>query len=257
MYVFDLGKNFAGFCRLKVAGQGRDRDQAALAERLNPDGTIYTTNLRARPRAPTPTSAGAAGSRSGEPRFTFHGFQYVEVDRAIPAQPTAGAITGMALTPHAPSPARSSGPTRCSTSSIATSTGPSAANFIDIPTDCPQRDERLGWTGDAQVYIRTATCNTDVAGVLHQVAGRPRRRPARGRPVSRMVAPRKVAGGDGGPGLGRRRHHLPWTIYEVYGDRSCWRTHYDAMMRYVEFWRRGAPRRTCFRPTSSTASATG
>ena len=129
------------------------------------------------------------------------------------------------------------------------------ANFIDIPTDCPQRDERMGWTGDAQVYIRTATLNTRRRSLLHQVARRSRRRPARGRPIP-LVAPCVVAGNDGGPAWADAGVICPWTIYEVYGDRRVLERHYEAMKRFIEFCRqRSTP--DLLPPRSIIALATG
>jgi alpha-L-rhamnosidase len=108
------------------------------------------------------------------------------------------------------------------------------ANFIDIPTDCPQRDERLGWMGDAQVYIRTATLNTDVQAFftkwLVDVDDGQR---ADGQ--FPKVAPVKVTDDDGGPAWADAGVICPWTIYEVYGDKQILARHYDAMVRFIEF----------------------
>ncbi|MCX7888000.1 MAG: DUF1080 domain-containing protein, partial [Verrucomicrobiae bacterium] len=108
------------------------------------------------------------------------------------------------------------------------------ANFIDIPTDCPQRDERLGWTGDAQIYIRTATLNCDVQAFFHKwlidLADAQR---ADGQ--FPMVAPLKVAGDDGGPAWADAGVICPWTIYEVYEDKRVLERHYDGMTRFIAF----------------------
>jgi alpha-L-rhamnosidase len=110
-------------------------------------------------------------------------------------------------------------------------------NFIDIPTDCPQRDERLGWTGDAQIYVRTATQICDVQAFytkwLVDLADAQR---ADGQ--FPMVAPLLVAGPDGGPAWADAGVVCPWTIYEVYGDTRVLAEHYDGMKRYVEFTRK-------------------
>jgi hypothetical protein len=111
------------------------------------------------------------------------------------------------------------------------------ANFIDIPTDCPQRDERLGWTGDAQIYVRTATLNCDVQAFFTKwlvdlcVDGQ------RADGQFPCVAPVKVAGPDGGPAWADAGVICPWTIYEVYGDRRVLEQHYAAMTRFIEFCR--------------------
>ena len=111
------------------------------------------------------------------------------------------------------------------------------ANFIDIPTDCPQRDERLGWTGDAQVYIRTATLNCDVQAFFTKwlVDLADGQRPDGQFP---MVAPVKVAGDDGGPAWADAGVICPWTIYQVYGDRRLLERQYPSMVKFVEFCRK-------------------
>ena len=111
------------------------------------------------------------------------------------------------------------------------------ANFIDIPTDCPQRDERLGWTGDAQVYIRTATLNCDVQAfftkwLVDLTDGQ------RADGQFPMVAPVKVAGDDGGPAWADAGVICPWTIYQVYGDRRLLERQYPSMVKFVEFCRK-------------------
>ena len=108
------------------------------------------------------------------------------------------------------------------------------ANFIDIPTDCPQRDERLGWTGDAQVYIRTATLNCDVQAFFNKwLVDLTDGQRADGQ--FPMVAPVKVAGDDGGPAWADAGVICPWTIYQVYGDRRVLERHYPSMVRFIDF----------------------
>ena len=108
------------------------------------------------------------------------------------------------------------------------------ANFIDIPTDCPQRDERLGWTGDAQVYCRTATLNADVQAFFTKwLVDLDDAQRADGQ--FPMVAPLKVAGDDGGPAWADAGVICPWTMYQVYGDRRLLEKHYPAMTRFIGF----------------------
>jgi alpha-L-rhamnosidase len=107
-------------------------------------------------------------------------------------------------------------------------------NFIDIPTDCPQRDERLGWTGDAQVYIRTAAMNTDVHAFftkwLQDLADA-----QRNDGQFPMVAPLKVAESDGGPAWADAGVICPWTAYQVYGDKQLLERQYPSMVKFIEF----------------------
>jgi alpha-L-rhamnosidase len=108
------------------------------------------------------------------------------------------------------------------------------ANFIDIPTDCPQRDERLGWMGDAQVYIVAATLHEDVQAFFTKwlVDVQDAQRADGQYPT---VAPLKVSGDDGGPAWADAGVICPWAIYEVYGDRRILERHYDSMARFIEF----------------------
>jgi alpha-L-rhamnosidase len=107
-------------------------------------------------------------------------------------------------------------------------------NFIDVPTDCPQRDERLGWTGDAQIYARTAAWNADVqaffAKWLVDLADAQR---ADGQLP--MVAPLKVAGDDGGPGWADAGVIVPWELYRAYGDRRLLARAWPMMERFLDF----------------------
>ncbi|MGB2824433.1 MAG: family 78 glycoside hydrolase catalytic domain, partial [Phycisphaerae bacterium] len=234
-FVFDLGRNFAGVVRLKVAAARRGkRIVLRFAERLKPDGTIYTRNLRGARATDTYYCRGGR-EETWQPRFTFHGFQYVEVT-GYPGRPKKDAITGVALSSDTPVV----GGFECSDEAANRLYGnicwTQRANFIDIPTDCPQRDERLGWTGDAQVYMRTATCIADVAAFftkwlvdLDDAQG-----PAGEYPD---VAPRRVATGGGTAAWADAGIICPWTIHRVYGDERVLRRHYVAMARFIEYCR--------------------
>lgn len=231
-YVLDLGQNFAGVVRLKIEGERGQKITLRHAERLNPDGTVYTTNLRTA-RAQDTYICKGDGVEVWEPRFTFHGFQYVEIS-GLKHAPSLDTITGLPLASATPV----AGEFECSNPMLnklhSNIFWTQLANFIDIPTDCPQRDERLGWTGDAQVYVRTATLNCDVQAFftkwltdLEDGQREDGQFP--------MVAPVKVAGNDGGPAWADAGTICPWTIYEVYGDQRVLERHYDAMQRFIEF----------------------
>ncbi len=232
VWVADLGQNFAGVARLRVRGRPGQRIQLRFAERLNPDGTIYTENLRSA-RATDVYICRGEGVEEWTPRFTFHGFQYVEVT-GLDGRPPEDLIVGLALSSDTPRV----GEFECSDPALnrlwLNTLWTQFANFIDIPTDCPQRDERLGWTGDAQAYIRAACMNTDVQAFftkwLTDLADAQR---ADGQ--FPMVAPLRVAGDDGGPAWADAGVICPWTIWEVYGDRDLLERHYDNMKRFVEF----------------------
>ncbi len=236
VYVLDLGQNFAGVARLKVRGSAGQKITLRFAERLNPDGTVYTTNLRSAHATDTYICKGA-GYEFWEPRFTFHGFQYIEVT-GLTYKPSSDTVVGVALSSDTPM----AGEFTCSDPMLnrlhRNIYWTQRANFIDIPTDCPQRDERLGWTGDAQVYVRTATLNTDVQAFFTKWLVDLDEDGQRADGQFPCVAPVKVAGDDGGPAWADAGVICPWTIYSVYADRRELERHYPAMTRFIEFCRK-------------------
>lgn len=232
VYVFDMGQNFAGVVKLTAKEGAGQKIQLRFAERLNPDGTIYTTNLRAARATDTYICKGD-GVETWQPYFTFHGFQYVELT-GVSKKPTLDAVEGLAMSSDTPMAGRF----QCSDPMVnkiySNSKWTQLMNFIDVPTDCPQRDERLGWTGDAQVYINTACYITDVHAFftkwLTDLSDGQR---ADGQYP--CVAPLKVADGDGGPAWADAGVICPWTIYKMYGDKRVLETHYDGMKRFIAF----------------------
>jgi alpha-L-rhamnosidase len=232
VFVLDLGQNFAGVPRLKVSGKPGQKITLRFAERLNPDGTIYTVNLRSARATDTYICKGQ-GTEVWQPRFTFHGFQYIEVT-GLRGKPSKDTVIGVALSSDTPVV----GAFTCSDPMLNQLHNniywTQRANFIDIPTDCPQRDERMGWTGDAQVYIRTATLNTDVEAFFTKwLVDLDDGQRADGQ--FPCVAPCVVAGNDGGPAWADAGVICPWTIYEAYGDRRALERHYGAMKRFINF----------------------
>lgn len=232
VYVFDLGQNFAGIARLRVKGPRGTAVQLRFAEVLNPDGTIYTTNLRSARATDTYILKGE-GEEVWQPHFTFHGFRYVEVT-GYPGEPSLDALTGLAINSDIPLV----GSFRCSSDMVnqlySNIVWTQRANFISVPTDCPQRDERLGWTGDAQVFIRAATYNADVAAFFTKwlVDLEDAQGPEGDFPD---VAPRVVATGGGTAAWADAGVICPWTIYWVYHDRRVLEEHFDAMERWVAY----------------------
>jgi alpha-L-rhamnosidase len=232
-YVYNMGTNFAGFVRLRVAKAEPGRKIVLrFAERLNPDGTLYTTNLRGARATDTYICKGK-GTETWQPRFTFHGFQYVEVT-GYPGKPDLNTILGVELTSATPVV----GSFECSDAMANTLyhniCQTQRANFIDIPTDCPQRDERLGWMGDAQIYVRTATYNTDVSAFFTKWLVDVEDAQLENGAFS-DVSPRKVAIGGGTAAWGDAGVICPWTIYKVYGDTRVLSEHYDAMQKWIEY----------------------
>jgi len=237
VYVFDMGQNFAGWVRLQIRAKAGTRIRLRFAEMLNPDGTIYTTNLREARATDTYITAGK-GLEIWEPRFTYHGFRYVELT-GCPTRPKLDAITGVVVHSNTPRV----GYFECSHPMVNqlyhNIVWGQRSNFIEVPTDCPQRDERLGWTGDAQIFIRTATYNMDVAAFFTKwlVDLEDAQTPEGAFPD---VAPHKVAMGSGVPAWGDAGVICPWTIWQVYGDLHVLRKHYDSMTKWIAYLKKNS-----------------
>ena len=231
-FIFDLGQNMVGWARLKVKGHAGDSVKLRFAEMLNPNGTIYTTNLRSAKATDIYTLRGGS-TEVYEPTFTFHGFRYVDVE-GYPGKPGKDAITGVVVGSNN---ARV-GDFSCSSplvNQLAHNIFWGArGNYLEAPTDCPQRDERLGWMGDAQIFVRTATFNNDIAAFMTKWTRdmEDAQSPAGG---YSDVSPRVVDNGDGAPAWGDAGVIVPWTIYEAYGDKRILARHYQSMARWIDY----------------------
>ena len=233
VWVYDLGQNMVGVVRLNVSAPAGTKVTLRHAEMLNPDGTIYTTNLRGAPSVDHYICKGS-GAEMWQPRFTFHGFRYVEIT-GLTAAPGKDAVTGIVIGSDTPR----TGEFSCSDPRLnqlqSNIQWGQRGNYISVPTDCPQRDERLGWMGDAEVFIRTATYNADVAAFFtkwlvdvddgQNVAG-----------SFGDVSPNTM-GVNGVPAWGDAGVICPWTIYEAYGDKRILEKHLPAMIKWVEYLR--------------------
>lgn len=233
-YIFDLGQNMVGRVRFKGTAPAGTTVTFRFAEVLNPDGTLYTDNLRTARVTDYYTFKGD-GEEVWEPKFTFHGFRYVEVT-GYPGPVSRDTITGVVL--H--SEMRPTGHFECSDPLLnqlqSNIVWGQKGNFLDIPTDCPQRDERLGWTGDIQVFARTAAFNMEVAGFLARwlqdvvyAQGEQGNVP----PVVPTVELEFTE--DGGPAWADAVVIAPWTVYLCYGDQRILEENYPAMNKFMQF----------------------
>ncbi len=233
IWIFDLGQNMVGRVRLRITGPAGTTVKLRFAEVLNPDGTLYTENLRS-VRATDAYTLRGEGEEVWEPRFTFHGFRYVEVS-GLPKDVTltADAITGVVM--HSDMP--TTGTFECSDERVnqlqRNIVWGQRGNFLDVPTDCPQRDERLGWTGDAQVFIRTASWNMQVAGFFRKWLCDLTDCQSESGAYPATAPVTFGAGGDGGPGWADAGVICPWTLYLAYGDTRILREQYPGMRRYM------------------------
>jgi len=232
--IIDFGQNFSGRVRLTVRGSRGQTIKLRFAEVLNPDGTLYTENLRAA-RVTDYYTCKSSEEEVWEPRFTFHGFRYVEISGIKKGQ--SFQILGVVL--HSDMPV--TGRFRCSHPLLnqlqQNIVWGQKSNFLDVPTDCPQRDERLGWTGDAQVFIRTACFNMNVRGFFHKWMQdlRDAQRPNGAVPAIAPDCDSVQNIEEGGPAWADATIICPWTIYLCYGDVQILADHYDSMKRFLEF----------------------
>jgi alpha-L-rhamnosidase len=200
-------------------------------EVLNPNGTLYTSNLRGANATDVYYLRGD-GLETLEPFFTFHGFRYVEVT-GLDAKPGLDAVTGVVV--H--SPMERTGEFECSSPlvnqlfrNIAWS---QRDNFLEVPTDCPQRDERAGWSGDAQFFVGTAAYNADVAAFFTRwlttlVHDSQLPSGAIANVAPKFGSPWASAGWGGDAAI-----RCVYTIYRVYGDTRIVERNYDALARYL------------------------
>jgi alpha-L-rhamnosidase len=239
-YIFDLGQNITGVPRLTIQGPAGTTIRLRHAEVLNPDGTLYTDNLRAAKQTDHYTLSGQ-GIEVYQPHFTFHGFRYVELT-GLPADISINldTITGIVLHSDMAQTGTFETDNELVNKLQQNIVWGQRGNFLDVPTDCPQRDERLGWLGDAQIFARTAAHNMDVAGFFAkwmadvEIAQRPSG-------AFPFLAPDVLArdpGSEhlyGAAGWSDAGVIVPWTVYQVYADKKILSRHYEAMCRWMEF----------------------
>jgi alpha-L-rhamnosidase len=232
-WIFNLGQNFAGNIRLKVKAEAGEKFVLRFAEMLHPDGRIMTENLRAARATDTYIAKGDPNGETWSPRFTFHGFQYVEVT-GFDKQPPLDAITGLVM--HSDTPLSSG--LECSDPVVnkiyQNAVWTQRANWIELPTDCPQRDERLGWTGDAQIYAASAAIHADVAAFFRKWL-RELEESVTKEGYYPSYAPYPF-------GHGKAIHGTAWSdagvivphaLWMATGDKSFFTDHWPAMTRYM------------------------
>lgn len=230
--IYDLGQNIAGRVRITVRGQSGSYFQLRHAEMLDAQGNVYTENLRT---ARSTDSYVCRGNEveTWEPRFTFHGFRYVEITSSD-TQAEVLKVEGIVL--HTEMEA--TGHFECSNPLLnqlfQNIKWGMKGNFLEVPTDCPQRDERQGWTGDAQVFIPTACFLHDVRGFFGKWA----LDLADGQGPNGEItawAPHVNTNHDSGPAWSDAAIICPWEIYRHYGDRQILEQNYPTMQRFLEF----------------------
>lgn len=238
VYVFDLGQNMVGWARLKVRGEAGTRVTMRFAEILKPDGNIYRDNLRAAKATDTYILSGK-DEETFEPHFTYHGFRYVEVT-GYPGKPDLSAITGIVFHNNLPETGKLETSSNLVDRIWENVLWGQRGNLMSVPTDCPQRDERLGWMADAQIFWQTASYNMDMDAFtnkwMHDVVDAQSEAGA-----FSDVSPRVVDDRDGAPAWGDAGVIVPWTTWQQYGDLGVVRDNWDAMKKWLEYIHRANP----------------
>lgn len=239
-YVLDFGQNFSGWVRIRARGAPGTTITAKFAELLNPDGTADLSNLRLAAATDSFTLAGT-GEEVFEPHFTYHGFRYVEI-AGYPGVPTADDIEGVVV--H--SACRETGSMTFHDAPLLQTIWQNAlwsqrSNFFAVPTDCPQRDERMGWMGDIQVFLDAAAFNMEVDGFIRRflLEARAAQRPDGGYPIvvpQPLSFPDVVTAGWSEAGI-----TLPWQLWQRYGDTAVIDENWQAMEAWMAFLARGNP----------------
>lgn len=235
LLVADMGQNMVGWVRLNVKGKRGTTITIRHAEVLDKDGNFYTDNLRKAKATMTYTLKGE-GVEVYEPRFTFFGFRYISIEGIdLKSENITGIVVHSNMEP--------TGTFECSDALINqlqhNIQWGQKGNFVDVPTDCPQRDERLGWTGDAQAFIRTAAYNFDVAPFftkwLKDVAADQRKDGSVPNVVPDVLNPLNSPTAGNSAGWGDVAVIAPWTIYLTYGDTQLLQNQYPSMKAWVDY----------------------
>jgi alpha-L-rhamnosidase len=238
--IYDLGQNMVGRVRFRGSAPTGTTVSIRHAEMLDAKGALYTANLRSA-RATDYYTFKGEGEEVWEPRFTFHGFRYVEI-AGYSGEFKRDTVTGIVL--H--SDMAVTGSFECSDPLINqlqhNIVWGQKGNFVDVPTDCPQRDERLGWTGDIQVFAQTAALNMDVAGFLAKWL-RDVGDAQSGRGEIPAVVPNKPPlMADSGPAWSDAAVIVPWTLYQAYGDSRMLSDSYATMSRFMDYLQEVSPK---------------
>jgi alpha-L-rhamnosidase len=235
--IIDFGQNLTGWIRLSVDGTGGEAVRLRHGEALDADGHLYVDNLRSARQTDELWTSG--GPEVFEPHFTWHGFRYVEVT-GYPGQLTPGDVSAHVV--H--SDVGVTGTFECgdpvTNRLVANIDWGLRGNFVSVPTDCPQRDERLGWLGDAQIFAPTSAYFRDVLAFFDKWLDdvMDAQMPSG---AFADIAPRLGRQWCGAPGWGDAGVIVPWTLYKMYGALQPAARCYDAMSRWMAFLSLGNP----------------
>jgi alpha-L-rhamnosidase len=233
VFVYDFGQNFSGIESVTITGSEGTDVRLRFAEVLNPDGTIYADNLRTAKATDHFVLVGALLGEGFTPQFTFHGFRYAELT-GLPTAPDKDAVTAKVIHTDAPFTAKLETGSAMINQLWSNILWGQRSNFVGVPTDCPQRDERLGWMGDAQVFWRAASYNMDLAAFSRKFAADMRGTQA-GQPFYGIYSPGTVTPFAGAAAAWSDAGVIvPWTSWLQTGDTSIIEQNWAAMTRYLD-----------------------
>jgi alpha-L-rhamnosidase len=235
--VIDFGQNLVGWVQMKVSGNLGDKITLSHAEVIDKAGNFYTENLRTAKSQDVYILKGG-GEETFEPQFTWQGFRYIKVE-GYPGDLKPENFTAIALY----SDMQPTGTFSCSNALINqlqhNIQWGQKGNFLDIPTDCPQRDERLGWTGDAQVFSRTASFNMNVNNFfskwLKDVAADQYASGSVPFVIPNVIGGKEATGPGASTGWADVATIIPWNMYLAYGDKRILEDQYNSMKAWVDY----------------------
>ncbi len=245
-YIVDFGQEFSGVERLHLSGPVGTDVQVRTGEVLNADGTLYTENLRTA-KSTDHFILNGSGSQTLQPEFTFHGFRYIELT-GLPAKPSLDQVQGVVFHTNAPFTVQLKTASPMLNKLWSNILWGQRSNFVGVPTDCPQRDERLGWTADAQVFWRAATFNMDLAAFSRKFSTDVRGTQlgsgegATASDIFGIYAPGiSSTSSQSGAGWSDAGVIIPWTSWIQTGDTKVVEQNWEAMTRYLDAIERTNP----------------
>jgi len=233
VFLVDLGQDMVGTEKILARGPSGQTIKLQFGEVLTPDGKFYRDNMRGAAQEDDFTLKGS-GDEVFEPSFTYHGFRYIQVSN-YPGKLHSEDISGVVFHTDAPFTMNFHTHNEIIDKLVTNILWGQRGNFMSVPTDCPQRDERLGWMGDAEVFWRTASYDMDLDsfsrkfGLDMRIAQTPDGE-------FTDISPRVLdTAGQGTPGWADAGIVIPWTAYSQYGDTKILEQSWDSMQRWMSY----------------------
>ncbi|WP_446484465.1 family 78 glycoside hydrolase catalytic domain [Caulobacter sp. LARHSG274] len=233
VYVVDFGQNFAGHVRLKVRGEAGRTVTLRFAEYLKPSGEVDQANLREALARDVYTLRGDPAGEVYAPHFTYHGFRYVQVE-GYPGKPSAAEVEGVVVFSDCAPTGEMSFDNALLQKVWSNALWSQRSNFFGVPTDCPQRDERLGWMGDIQVFLDAAAFNMDVDAFIRRYLAEVRAGQSPGGAYPIVTPAPRSFGETLTAGWSEAGLILPWTLWNRYGDTAVIDENWPAMTRWMD-----------------------